>query len=142
MKRLVIVIAAYLDLIFDSLLLLSIMNVLGASFVWNNPNIFTSQVGILLLASVVVPILKSAITLAKKRPMVLLDSHNWIKWKTRIHDGRNVVWPFMIFIAIFFPLVPAILVFSSEKAKEKRKSLINKSYQKEEESFHVSISNT
>ena len=135
MKRLVLVILAYLDLIFDFILLMTIMIVLGPTFVWNNPSDFRSQIGILLLMSILVPLLKSAVTLANKRPLVVLDSKNWIKWKTRSHE---VIWPLKIFNVICLLLVPAMLVFSSEKAKVKRKSLINKSYLREEESFHAS----
>jgi hypothetical protein len=139
-KRLLLVIVAYVDLISDSILLMSIMFVLGPTFVWNNPTIFSSQIGILLLASIVVPLLISAVILANKRPLIVLDSKNWIKWKARSNENesRKSLWPMRIFIVILSPLVPAVIAFSSEKAKEKRKSLINKSYQKEEESFHVS----
>ena len=139
-KRLVLVVVAYLDLIFDSILIMSILIVIGPTFMSNTPTIFSSQVGILLLASVVVPLLKSAVTLANKRPLVVLDSNSWVKWKTRSceTDSRKGLWPFRIFNVICLLLVPAILVLSSERAKEKRKSLINKSYQKEEESFRAS----
>ena len=78
-KRLLLMIVAYIDLISDSLLLLAIMNVLGPAIVWNNPGMFSSQVGILLLASIVIPLLISAITLANERPLIVLDSKNWIK---------------------------------------------------------------
>ena len=126
LKRLLLVIVAYLDLIFDAILLMSLLIVLDPTFVWNDPNIFSSQVGILLLASIVVPLLKSAVTLANKRPLVVLDSINWINWKARSHDNYSgKVWPLRIFIVICNPLVPAMLVFSSEKAKEKQKYIIN-----------------
>ena len=42
-KRLLLVIVAYLDLIFDTILLMSILIVLDPTFVWNDPNIFSSQ---------------------------------------------------------------------------------------------------
>ena len=137
-KRLLLVIVAYLDLIFDAILLFSIIIVLGPISMWN-PDTFSSQVGFILLASVIFPFLKSTVTLANKRPEVVLDSNSWIKWKARSHENysRNVVWPLKIFIFVFSPLVPAVLVFSSEKAKDKQKLLINKNYQEEEESFHT-----
>ena len=71
---------------------------------------------------------------------MVLDSKNWIKWKaiTDENKSRKAFWSLRIFIVILPPLVPAVILFSSEKAKEERKSLINKSYQEEEESFHVS----
>ena len=139
-KNFLLVIVAYIDLISDSILLMSIMIVLDPVLVWNNPDMFSSQVGILLLASIIVPLLISAVSLANKKPLIVLDSKNWIKWKTRSHENesRKAFWPLRIFIVILTPLVPAVILFSSEKAKEKRKALINKSYREEEESFHVS----
>ena len=119
---------------------MSIMIVLDPVLVWNNPGMFSSQVGILLLASIIIPLLLSAVSLANKRPLMVLDSKNWIKWKaiTDENKSRKAFWSLRIFIVILPPLVPAVILFSSEKAKEERKSLINKSYQEEEESFHVS----
>ena len=137
-KNLLLVIVAYIDLISDSILLMSIMIVLDPVLVWNNPDMFSSQVGILLLASIIVPLLISAVSLANKKPLIVLDSKNWIKWKTHENESRKAFWLLRIFIVILPPIVPAVIVFSSEEAKEKRKSLINKSYQEEEESFHVS----
>ena len=142
-KNLLLVIVAYIDFISDSILLMSIMIVLGPIFVWNNHTMFSSQVGILLLASIVVPLIISAVTLANERPLIVLDSKDWIKWKVRSHENerRKALLLLRIFIVIFSilpPLAPAVIVFSSEKAKVKRKALINKTYQEEQESFHVS----
>ena len=139
-KNLLLVIVAYIDLISDTILLMSIMIVLDPVLVWNNPGMFSSQVGILLLASIIIPLLLSAVSLTNKRPLMVLDSKNWIKWKaiTDENKSRKAFWSLRIFIVILPPLVPAVILFSSEKAKEERKSLINKSYQEEEESFHVS----
>ena len=69
---------SYLDFITDSILLCSTMLVLGDTW-WKDPTQFPSQVAILLLVSIFVPLLISALSIAYSRPLILLEPRQWKK---------------------------------------------------------------
>ena len=71
---------SYMDLIADTILLSNVMVVVTLSI--NNFTQFTSQVALLLLCSIVVPLLVSAMTVALKRPFIILNPHQWKQFTT------------------------------------------------------------
>ena len=65
LKRLVMIAVTYLDLANDVILLYTIIKVLDET--WLNPFLFSSQVAWILLASIAIPLLISAIIIAFSR---------------------------------------------------------------------------
>ena len=65
LKRLVLIAVTHLDLANDVILLYTIVKVLGET--WLNPFLFSSQVAWILLASIAIPLLISAIIIAFSR---------------------------------------------------------------------------
>ena len=76
-KRLLMVANSYLDLVNDTILLIAILSALGNSF---NPTQFASQVALILLVSLSLPLLLSAVTIAHQRPQVIMDSAAVCPW--------------------------------------------------------------
>ena len=113
---------SYLDITMDSILLYTILAVLGSTL--ENLKLFSSVVAILLMVSIFFPLFMTAISIAYRRPLVILSHDIWIKWKTStVNQYRKVVCISRIVIICFFPMIPAMIISSSEKAKEKRKAL-------------------
>ena len=82
-KRLAKVTLSYLDFITDSILLFSTMTVLSETW-WRDPTQFPSQVAILLLVSIFVPLLISALSIAYSRPLILLEPRQWKKMTLQV----------------------------------------------------------
>ena len=114
---------SYLDLVNDTILLFAILSAIHDVF---DPTKFASQVAMTLLVSLIVPLLMSAVTIAHQRPLVIIDSCQWIHCKGAVVDKKKMVLVCRIIIVIFFPIVPAMILFASEKAKEKRNGLKTK----------------
>ena len=119
-KRLLMVANSYLDLVNDTILLIAILSALGNSF---DPTQFASQVALILLVSLSLPLLLSAVTIAHQRPQVIMDSCFWIHCKESRVNRKKLELFCRIMIIIFFPIVPALILFASEKAKEERNGL-------------------
>ena len=130
--RLAMVAFSYLDLTLDSILLLEIFLVLG-SF---NVALFSTKVLIILISSIIVPLLITASTIAYMRPLVVLDSDHWMKRKSRENQNPREIMILRTLIVCLFPLVPAMTIFSSEEAKDKRK-VLEKIYQKKDRVIDV-----
>ena len=82
-KRVAKVTLSYLDFITDCILLFSTMMVLGDTW-WEDPTQFPSQVAILLLVSIFVPLLISALSIAYSRPFILLEPREWKKMTLQV----------------------------------------------------------
>ena len=130
MERTLKVSIMYLDLTTDVILLCIVM----ATASWDNFrnfNLFPNQIALILLASIIVPLVLSAIMIAYKRPLVILDTK---QWKTLSRDkNRNLILKARIVIVLFFPFVPAMILHSRENEEEQRKSLKGKDWEKEEQ---------
>ena len=111
------VISTYLDLVTDIILLGAIFPALeGTNF---EDNIFAYQVRNILLLSIVVPLLTSAFMTVYLTPLVILPANQWKKsTESKIELAMTG-----FFTLCFFPLLPAILIFHREKAKDQQKSL-------------------
>ena len=122
LKRLKRIVFSYLDLITDSILLGSIMTVVQLST--DNFLNFESQIAVILLSSIVVPLMLSAMKIAINRPFAILDENSCKTFKSgkkslSILKARAI-------ILLCFPIVPALIMISDESAKEKLKSLKGK----------------
>ena len=129
--RLAMVAFSYLDLTLDSFLLYEVCLVLDSTL--HEATLFSTQVTILLICSIFVPLFITAVTIAYKRPLVVLDYDCWMKWNASKNQNAGAIMILRILIVCLFPLVPAMIIFSSEKAKEQRKFLENKHLKKDEE---------
>ena len=119
--RLAMVAFSYLDLTLDSILLFEVCLVLGSTL--QDVTLFPTKVTIILISSIIVPLFITASTIAYKRPLVVLDSDHWIKWKARENQNTREIKIMKVIMVCFFPLVPAMIKFSSENAKDQRKAL-------------------
>ena len=125
LKRLMKVFAMYLDLTTDTILLARILTVLDEDI--NDYQKFSSQVAIILLISIVIPLFLSALTIAFTSPLILLRSD-----LRKALRGNIIVTSIMgILTVLLFPLMPAIIVISQENAKDRRKALKGKNQDKE-----------
>ena len=122
LKRLKRIVFSYLDLITDSILLGSVMTVVQLSI--DNFLKFESQIAVILLSSIVVPLMLSAMKIAINRPFAILDENSYKSFKS----GKKSVsiLKARAIIMFCFPIVPALIMISDENAKEKLKSLRGK----------------
>ena len=125
LKRLMKVFAMYLDLTTDTILLARILTVLDEDI--NDYQKFSSQVAIILLISIVVPLFISALTIAFRSPLILLRSD----LRNALRGNKIVISIMGILTVLLFPLMPAIIVISHENAKDERKALKGKNQDKE-----------
>ena len=119
LKRLFRVVISYLDLITDTILLSSVL----AAIVTLGLN-FESQIALILTSSILFPLLLSSIMVASKRPLVILNAHQW-KRLTDSKDKKAVLIA-RLAIIFLFPLVPAMVIISNQNAKDELKSLKRK----------------
>ena len=128
--RIIMIAMAYLDLCLDSILLCTIVSVLGATL--DRPKLFSTQIAILLFVSIVLPLLITSVSIAYKMPLTVLSSDNWVKWKiSNVSDTRKTLMFLRISIICLFPIVPAMILFSNQKAREQRQALKKKNQQNE-----------
>ena len=85
-KRVVMVANSYLDFVSDTILLSAILNSLEYSL---EPTKFASQVGLILLVSLIFPLLLSAITIAYKKPLVIVNDFIWSHFKETASAKKN-----------------------------------------------------
>ena len=136
LKTFAMIASTYLDLTLDCILLYTIINGLGPTV--ENIMLFSSVIAMLLLVSILVPTLSTAISISFIRPLVVLDQELWNKWKNSSGHLQTIVVLFVrFFIVLFFPFVPAIIMISSIKAKEDRKAISDK-YSKKDTMIPVS----
>ena len=120
-KRVVMVANSYLDFVSDTILLSAILNSLEYSL---EPTKFASQVGLILLVSLIFPLLLSAITIAYKKPLVIVNYFIWSHFKETASAKKNkLILVCRIIIILFFPMVPALILFASEEAIDNRNRL-------------------
>ena len=118
---------SYSDLVLDFILIAAIYIVLHPTL--QDFTLFPTQVAILLISSIFIPLFTTAATIAYKRPLVVLDSHCWINWKAKEDQGAKEMLILRILMLINFPLVPAMIILSLEEAKEKKICLEKKCHQ-------------
>ena len=121
-RRFLTMIPLYLDLCFDSILLGTILKVLGASII-GSYELFSSQVALILLASILVPSWMTAFIIALNRPLVVVGSDQWIQ---RLSHSRFEMIRLRMFIMVFSLFVPALVISAEEKAQDNRKVLVAK----------------
>eukprot|EP00092_Neocalanus_flemingeri_P080309 GFUD01100156.1.p1 GENE.GFUD01100156.1~~GFUD01100156.1.p1 ORF type:complete len:1047 (+),score=211.36 GFUD01100156.1:131-3271(+) len=117
---------SYVDLLKDLLLLMSLVSLVGGPYaLWMNPSLFSSQIILLLLASVIIPLLLAGALLAFNSPVLVLG-----------HDVRKAqeknplkVWQSVslkLFTVLMSFLLPALLINAEEREKEEIKKLLEK----------------
>ena len=86
---------------------------------------FPSTIAWILVASIVPPLLFSAIETAKDRPTSVLGSSAWKRFEEN-PPSRCKMWCLRTFIIVFYPMIPAINICAREAAKVKKKKLLEK----------------
>ena len=112
LRKLMMVAASYLDLTLDSILLWTVVLAIGSTFA--DLTLFSSQIVLLLLVSIIIPNFLTAIIIASTRPFVVLNPDQWIKWKisSANEDKKVTNFFFRLLITLLFPFVPAIIMVS------------------------------
>ena len=83
---------------------------------------------LLLLMSILVPSFLTALNVARNRPLIVVSSDEWIKFK-RSNDSYSKARLLILQILIVFPLtpfVPGLIMTSEQKAIDRRKALKDK----------------
>ena len=116
--RFLTVAMAYLDLCFDSILVGTILIVLGHTI--TQYNLFSTQLAILLLASILVPSFATANKIARSRPLIAVGLDEWVR---RNEHKKYKIVIIQIILHCKCLLVPAMIIRSEEKATERQKIL-------------------
>ena len=117
------VMSSYLDLTTDTILLGSVIAIVE----WNFQS-FETQICIILLVSISVPLFTSACMVAYKRPLVILRADQFKRYK----ENSLVIGIARALIICFFFLVPAMIILSQGNAKERQGNLKSKDKKKED----------
>ena len=107
---------AYLDLCLDSILVGTILIVLGNTI--TQYNLFSTQLAILLLASILVPSFATANKIARSRPLIAVGLDEWVR-RNEHKKYKIVILQFVLHCKCL--LVPAMIIRSEEKATERQK---------------------
>ena len=113
------VVLSYLDVTKDTALAIKLISLIGVQ-IFTEPALFQSVIIWLLIASIIVPLLKSAVETAVWYPHTVLDSS--------VNPPRGCklrALQVTVFSGYFF--VPSLLIINKEKAELKRKMLLEKS---------------
>ena len=122
LKRLKRIVFSYLDLITDSIILGSVMTVVQLSI--HNFFKFELQIAVILISSIVVPLMLSAMNIAINRPFAILDENCYKTFKSG--EKSVAILKARAIVLLFSPIVPALIMISDENAKEKLKLLKSK----------------
>ena len=109
---------SYLDVTKDTALAIKLISLIGVQ-IFTEPALFQSVIIWLLIASIVVPLLKSAVETALWYPHAVLDSSVSTPSGSKLRALQAAV-----FCGYFF--VPSLLIKNKEKAALKRKILLEK----------------
>ena len=134
------VLANYLDLTKDTALLMEMMLVVQAGL-FLKFGTFPSAIAWILVASIVLPLLFSAVETAKNRPTIILGSSGWQRFEEN-PPSKCKIWLLRILIIVFYPAVPAINICAREAAKAKKEKLLEKTrieFSEEDATIHREV---
>ena len=123
-RRFFSVALTYLDLTMDSILLFTVLIVLGSAI--GTYTLFATQVALLLLFSILVPVYSTGIQVAYSRPLIVLGPDEWAEQKRANYLSRNQLIGLRILTVLLSPLVPALILMSEEQAEKRQNSLKDK----------------
>ena len=112
------VLLSYLDVTKDTALVIKLITLIGVQ-IFTEPALFQSVIIWLLIASIVVPLLKSAVETAFWYPHAVLESSASTPTGSKLRALQAAV-----FCGYFF--VPSLLIINREKAALRRKMLLEK----------------
>ena len=120
LSRFASVALAYLDLVFDSILLVTIFLVLGSL----NYELFPTQVALLLLASILIPSMITATKIAFNWPLVLMGPDVWIQHEKSLDDvNYGKILLLRILTVCSSPLLPALVIMSEKEANQRLETI-------------------
>lgn len=120
-RRFFMVALTYLDLTMDSILLFTVLIVLGSAI--GTYTLFATQVALLLLFSILVPVYSTGIQIAYSRPLIVLGPDEWAEQKRSNYLTRNQLIGLRILTVLLSPIVPALILMSEEEAEKRQNSL-------------------
>ena len=122
-KRAKAIFSLYFDLLKDAVILAPILNIIGWNFFYDFSS-FPSFLAWALVASILLPLVLSALGLMLGDPTILLGCGAWCSYRT---NQPSCIKRFLMmsFTFLFFFTIPAILVNAREKAKAKRERLLH-----------------
>ena len=123
-RRFFCVALTYLDLTMDSILLFTVLIVLGSAI--GTYTLFATQIALLLLFSILVPVYSTGIQVAYSRPLIVLGPDEWAEQKSTNYLSRNQLIGLRILTVLLSPLVPALILMSEEEAEKRQNSLKDK----------------
>ena len=125
------VVSTYLDLTTDFILLSSVLYVLGTDiYDIENFTKFPVQITLLLTVSIVLPIFSSAVMIAYNQPLSILFADQASYFQN--NQDKTAILAARVVIILLFPVVPALIILSAEKAKFDRQSLKGIGHTKED----------
>ena len=93
------------------------------------------------MASIVLPLLFSAVETAKNRPTIILGSDTWQRF-AESPPSKCKIWCLRILIVVFYPAIPAINICAREAAKAKKEKLLEnnkKEFSRENATIHTEV---
>ena len=118
----------YFDLIKDSFIIATLVNLVGPRSMVMKPAIYTSQIIFVLSISVVFPVYYTTFQIALKYPLVLFG-YQTIQSKASIAGWKIRIVEFLTIILA--PIVPAVLIGIAEKENDDLKNICQKNPQDE-----------
>ena len=120
--RLVKTIASYVDVVRDSVLVGLLITITGMGFFSDDITLFPNVVISILLATVVFPLLVSAIQTSWRHPLTIFEFPVWHNYRTN-PAGRWEMARIRLLVFFCYIFVPSILLNNKEKAKLRVKML-------------------
>ena len=121
--RLVKMIASYVDLVRDTVLVGLLVTIIGyKGFFSEDITLFPNVVILILVATVAVPLFVSAVQTSYKHPLTIFEFPVWHDYRTKPACGWKLAF---IRLTVFFGyiFVPSVLINNKEKAKLRRQAL-------------------
>ena len=120
--RLRMVVLIYFDLVKDLFLLVALMYILQRRLIYEFFT-FASFFTWILAASILLPLIFSALEVVWCRPSVIFGHKTWLKHKDS-HNSKFIIIKVLTFL--FYFTIPALLLDTKEEVKAERKKLLHK----------------
>ena len=129
-KRFSLIVTTYVDLIQDSTLLVTLIYLLQGGL-FTHFTTFACQVFWHLAASIVIPLLISALVTVRHHPLLILGFRSW-EFHKHTPPSRRRLWGIRFLTFFFYPMVPAMLLHAREEAKQRVEDILERGKERAE----------